>query len=424
MPTESEVIDVERQALAAMLKDKQPADVFDYVAPEDFLDPIHADIAAAIRALAIEGRPSGSADVLHQLDTAGKINDRLNQAYIVGLAKVPAVAAYVDSYAQKVGNFGQRRRLVMAAARIEDIANGYDGEDLRERALKELDGIESNQSRLRWIADILPDVIAGLDRSNGQTTFAPTPWPKLNAGIGGFRPGAVYVVAARPGEGKSVVAGQCALELAKHGTVAFSSLEMSDIELLSRMISAQLQIPQESLKNARMSDHDWHLLNQGREQVSALQIAIDDRASVTVDDIRAHARQVARKAPLAGIVVDYMQLAAERQGKNRYEQVTNISRSLKVMAKDLHVPVIALAQLNRQAEERGYPIKSDLRDSGAIEQDADVIMLLHREEIPNPYATPDERLIIDIAKNRHGELGTVTLDWQGAFSRALHMDQG
>jgi replicative DNA helicase len=285
---------------------------------------------------------------------------------------------------------------------------------MTERARQLVDDAAGTQkSQVRFVRDIIPDV---LERMNTKTTFVPTPWPTLNAAIGGLRPGAVYVVAARPGMGKTVIAAQLATCLAQTGMVAFSSLEMSEDDLVSRLISERLEIMVGKVKDNRMAPRDWDIFNSRRPELDDLNIAIDDRSNIAPGDVRSFARSVSRHGKLAGIVVDYMQLMTSRSKMDRHLQVSEFSRQLKIMAKDMHVPVIALSQLNRQSESRmdGIPKLSDLRESGSIEQDADVVILLRRE---GEY--PSEELILDVAKNRHGETGIVQLAWQGEFSRAV-----
>ncbi|PYY32373.1 DnaB-like helicase C-terminal domain-containing protein [Curtobacterium sp. MCBD17_030] len=326
----------------------------------------------------------------------------------------PFASAY-QSYADIVAAHGMRRKLLAATESIRTIGvtdvSAADMVELARQILDEVAGAPA--SRVRFVRDIIPDVI---QRMTERTTFVPSPWPTLNRAIGGFRPGAVYVVAARPGMGKTVVAAQVAAALANHGPVAFSSLEMSEDDLVSRLISERLSIMVGKVKDNRMTDHDWGLFHGRRAELDALNIAIDDRSNISAGDVRSFARSVSRHGKLAGIVVDYLQLMTSRTKQDRHLQVAEFSRQLKILAKDMHVPVIALSQLNRQSESRAdnLPKLSDLRESGAIEQDADVVMLLRREGDGHT-----EELIIDVAKNRHGETGDVHLAWQGEFSRAV-----
>lgn len=335
-----------------------------------------------------------------------------HRAFISSLSDHAPFQYAVESYAGIVANHALRRRLAAVAQGLQSLEQDLTVEQMSEKARALVDDAVGQQtSKVRFVRDFVPSVV---ERLKSQDLFTPTPWKKLDYAIGGFRPGAVYVVAARPGVGKTVVAAQMAVALAQSGNVPFASLEMSGDELVTRMISEQLQISVSHLKNARMNEHDWQKLEQGREQVEGLRVAIDDRSGLAPADIRQFVRTVSRKGKLSGIVVDYMQLMTSKSKLERHNQVAEFSRQLKMMAKDFQVPVIALSQLNRNVENRAeaQPRLSDLRESGAIEQDADVVMLLRREG-----TDPNEVMVIDIAKNRHGQTGEVELSWNGVFSR-------
>jgi len=242
--------------------------------------------------------------------------------------------------------------------------------------------------------------------------YTPTIWPSLNASIGGLKPGALYVVGARPGVGKSVVALNLAMGLATKGTVAFSSLEMSRNELTLRGLASMAEVDVSRLTRGDLTVDDRERIAAARPRFNR-QVAIDDRPGVGPSQIRAFARSIQRGGNLAGIVIDYMQLMTLPGKEPRHEKVSEMSRQLKILAKDLNVPVIALSQLNRGSEQRAdkIPTLSDLRESGSIEQDADVVILLSR-----PEDKPAD-IIFDVAKNRHGRQGLVELVWRGNIAR-------
>jgi replicative DNA helicase len=374
---------------------------------EDFSEPRHGDLYDLMVKTHRQGVP------VDQL-TMSEANPG-EAAFLWSLTDhVPAVSS-APFYAQIVQKHGMRRRLSRVGAAIAGLGTDLSIDDMVEAARGIVDNAVGGfgGAKVKFVRDILPDVI---ERLTQKASFVPSPWKTLNAAIGGFRPGAVYVVAARPGVGKTVVAAQIAANLAEHGNVAFASLEMTSEELVSRLISERLQIGVGKIKDSRMTDLDWQVFQEGRARLEALNIAIDDRSGVSVGDVRGFVRSVARTGTLSGVVVDYMQLMVAKQKMDRHLQVADFSRQLKIMAKEMQVPVVALSQLNRNSEATSLavPKLSDLRESGAIEQDADVVMLLRREgEFPN------ERLIIDVAKNRHGETGEVDLAWEGMFSRAV-----
>jgi len=373
---------------------------------EDFSDPRNGDIYDAMLKMHRNGL---HVDMITLMDA-----DPQRAAFIGTLTDHAPFASAVESYGEIVATNSMRRRLSAVGAGLAGIASGMSITEMTDYARSIVDeAVGQQKSRVRFVRDIMPGV---LDAMTAKDVFVPSPWPTLNAAIGGFRPGAVYVIAARPGVGKTVVAAQIATCLAQHGPVSFSSLEMTENELVSRLISERLQIMVGKVKDARMTDRDWAVLEKGRAQLDALNIAIDDRSGVGSGDVRTFARSVSRHGKLAGIVVDYMQLMTSKSKMDRHLQVSEFSRQLKIMAKDLQVPVIALSQLNRNSEMSALsrPKISELRESGSIEQDADVVILLRREG-----ESPNEHLLLDVAKNRHGETGDVDLAWQGEFSRAV-----
>lgn len=372
----------------------------------DFANPSHGDLFDLMRSMRNQSK---HIDLVTMMDAAPE-----QKAFIATLTDHAPFAYAVESYANIVATHSMRRKLSAVAMGLNSLEPHLSLEDMSERARKLVDdAVGEHKAKVKFVRDYTPSVI---ERLVSKDLFVESPWKKLDYAIGGFRPGAVYVIAARPGVGKTVVAAQIAVALSQNGLVPFSSLEMSGDELVTRLISEQLQISVGHLKDARMTDRDWQLWEQGRAKVDALQIAIDDRSGIGPGEIRSFVRTVSRHGKLAGIVVDYMQLMTSKNKVERHNQVAEFSRQLKIMAKDFQVPVIALSQLNRNVENRAeaQPRLSDLRESGAIEQDADVVMLLRREG-----SDPHESLVIDVAKNRHGQTGEVELSWDGVYSRAV-----
>ena len=373
---------------------------------DDFFEPDRGDLYTLMAGMWADGHPVDAF-------TMSEANPK-HAAFLFSLTSTPATVSSAPYYAEMIRKHALRRRLAAAGAGLAAIDATLDTAGVAERARELVDNaIGLTGQRVLFVKDILPDVV---ERMEAKHVFIPSPWESLNRAIGGFRPGGVYVIAARPGVGKSVVAAQIAAKLAEHGNVAFASLEMTADELVARMVSERLRISVGRIKDARMTTHDWEVFARGKSTLEALRIAIDDRSGVAASDVRGFARSVMRHGHLSGIIVDYMQLMVSKQRMDRHLQVADFSRQLKIMAKDMHVPVIALSQLNRNSEAStlAVPKLSDLRESGAIEQDADIVILLRRDgEFPN------ERLIMDVAKNRHGETGEVDLAWDGVHSRAV-----
>lgn len=378
------------------------------LAGDDFYEPKRGDLFDAMVSEWGQGRPV-DAFTLSEKRPA-------DAAWLFSLTDTHAVPVSAPYYADVIRKHAIRRRLAAVGAGFAAL-EGTDPAEVADAARAAVEAaIGTTGVRVRTVRDILPGLV---DRMNDQGVFVPSPWRSLNGFIGGFRPGAVYVIAARPGQGKTLVAGQIAAHLAQHGWVAFSSLEMTDEELVARFVAERLRINVGHIKDSRMDVRDWDRLARGRHELDQMQVAIDDRSGVSASDVRAFARAVARKGPLSAVVVDYLQLMVSRDRMERHLQVADFSRRLKILAKDLHVPVIALSQLNRNSEATSLsvPKLSDLRESGAIEQDADVVLLLRREgEFPN------ESLVVDVAKNRHGQTGDFRLVWDGGYSRAVEWD--
>jgi replicative DNA helicase len=276
--------------------------------------------------------------------------------------------------------------------------------------------------RLRESIEFISDLLLpAVEHLNSKPDFVPTSWGGLNDFLGGFRPGALYIIGARPAVGKSVVAVNMAFQLAATGAVSFHSLEMSKREIMNRLFASVCDVSMDHLERRELTPNDWERIARNKAQVER-PIAIADKSGQTLTDIRAFARQVSKKQKLAAIVVDYLQLMQDTErGRNRYESVTAISNGLKILARDLDVPVIALAQLNRGIEGRkdNAPGLSDLRDSGAIEQDADVVILLNREASITDVGDEKTRMVLHIAKNRHGKTGHVALRFEGMFARVV-----
>lgn len=319
-------------------------------------------------------------------------------------------ASNAGFYAQLIVEANTRRQLQIAASSIAEDAKAIDFDKLVESSRKKIDdALGVAKSPVRFVHQEIQETIDGLSRPSKAMK---TPWLGLTAAIGGWRRGALYVIGARPGKGKTSIGLQSAIGLSQFGSVSLNSLEMRREEIHKRIMSAQASIPMDALMNHRMTEKDWEKWAVLRNQITP-NIAIDDRAEVSIQDIRIHARSVHRELPLAGIVVDYLQLMTSKDGRPRHEIVAEFSRQLKILARDLDVPVIALSQLNRASEARQdkRPSLGDLRESGAIEQDADVVILLHIDD--------NENMTLDVAKNRHGAQALVKLRWEGHYARAV-----
>lgn len=415
----SQDIVAEQSVLGAMLisRDAIP-DVADILDGGDFYQPKHETIYRTILDLHGSGSPVDAItvnDALTQMGEIARVGGVLYAHELAGIVHSAASGAY---YAEIVAHAATRRRLTAAGRKIQDLAgNGGDVDELVEAARREVDQTSrATGSTVQFFGETIDVMLGTLDQ---EIDHHPTPWNALNEIIGGLRPGALYVVAARPSVGKSVIALNLAQGLLDHGSVAFSSLEMSNNDVQIRAVSSDLNLDVSRLIERNLTPGDWARIRDRRAAWGDVPLAVDDRSGVTITDIKRFARSVNRRKPLAGVVVDYLQLMSQPHGdkRPRHEFVADMSRQLKIMAMDMQIPVIALSQLNRGSTQREdkMPQISDMRESGAIEQDADVVILLHREIMG------DNRndLSMLVAKNRHGATGLAELQFWGHYSKAL-----
>lgn len=409
----------EQSVLGAMLISRDAiADIADILDGGDFYQPAHETIYRTILEVHGAGKPVDAITINDALTGMGEIARVGGHSYTHELATTVPSASAGAYYAEIVAHAATRRRLTSAGRKIQDLAgSGGDVDELVEAARREVDQTSrATGSAVLSFGETIDTMLGTLDE---EINHHPTPWQAVNDIIGGLRPGALYVVGARPSVGKSVVALNLAQGLAKRGSVAFSSLEMSNNDVQIRAVSADLNLDVSKLIERNLNASDWAKIRDRRASWSDVPLFVDDRSGVTITDIKRFARSVNRRKPLAGLVVDYLQLMSQPHGdkRPRHEFVADMSRQLKIMAMDMQIPVIALSQLNRASESRQdkMPQISDLRESGAVEQDADVVLLLHREimgDLKNDFK-------VLVAKNRHGATGLAELQFWGQYSKAL-----
>lgn len=326
------------------------------------------------------------------------------------------VGALVRVYGNQVVNGAILRRLNSAGVRIAQLTEDGQGDarELQEEARAQIDQASRHIAEVHTVSETIDATIDDLEAPT--STSIPTPWPDLNYLIRGWRPGALYVIGARPAVGKSIMGMQAAASLSRHGWVSLHSLEMPRDELNKRLLAALGDVALSRMDDKTLTPRDWEHIAKARADIATLRLSIDDRSSVRVLDIRSYARTLARRGDLAGIVVDYLQLMSASHGdrRQRWELVGEWSRQLKILAKELAIPVIVLSQLNREVAGRAdkRPTMTDLKESGSIEQDADVILLLHVDEEKDPSV-----MDVGIAKNRHGRTGRITLERRGDIAR-------
>ena len=429
-------IEAEQSVLGGLLLDNAAFDkIADLVGESDFYRDEHRRIYRQIRSLLERNKPVDVVTVAESLDIAGEGGETGGLAYLGELAANTPSAANIRRYAEIVRERAVLRQLVTAGDEIAGSALnplGRDPKQLLDEAEAKVFAIAEggfrHQSGFQHINPLLTQVVERIqelhDRDNpSDITGVPTGYHDLDSKTSGLQPGDLLIVAGRPSMGKTSLA----LNMAEHVAidvglpVAVFSMEMGGTQLAMRMLSSVGKLDAHRVRTGRLNDDEWSRLSFALGKMHEAPLYIDETPALNPIDLRARARRLHRQCGKLGlIVIDYLQLmSAAGHGENRATEFSEFSRSLKSLAKELSVPVIALSQLNRSLEQRPNkrPVMSDLRESGAIEQDADVIMFIYRDEVYNPD-TPDKGSAeIIIAKQRNGPIGMVRLTFVGEFTR-------
>ncbi|NNM60715.1 MAG: replicative DNA helicase [Steroidobacteraceae bacterium] len=426
-------VEAEQSVLGGLMLDATAWDqIADRVAAEDFYRHDHRLIFAAAAALIERGHPCDAVTVSGHLESQGLIDQVGGLAYLGSLARDTPTAANIRAYADIVRERSILRQLVSAGNTIASAALEPEGREAREivdDAERTVFEIAERGSRgkvgFQSVKSVLPGVVDRIDElynSKGKLTGISTGFKQLDEMTSGLQPGDLIIVAGRPSMGKTTLAVNIAenAALGSGKAAAVFSMEMSAESLTLRMISSLGRINQANLRSGRLNEDDWPRIDSAMTQLSNAKIFIDETPALTPTEVRARARRLKRERGLDLIVVDYLQLMQVSGTKeNRATEISEISRSLKALAKELKVPVIALSQLNRGVEQRveKKPVMSDLRESGAIEQDADVILLIYREEVYDQNTTRKGIADIIIAKQRNGPTGDVQLTFLGQYTK-------
>jgi len=426
--------EAEQAVLGGLMLDKSAWDnVGDVIRAEDFFRPDHTLIFESIASLCAEAQPCDPVTVSEHLQRLGKLGDAGGLAYLGTLTRDTPGAANARAYASIVKERALLRSLVTVGGEIASSVWNEEGEsarDLVEQAERKIFAIAEGSSRgkgyvsakqaLPALIDQIDDLYNNPDRPLG----IPSGFTDLDKIIGGMRGGDLIVVAGRPSMGKTTlainIAEQAALDAKIKAAVAIFSLEMPADQILTRMLSSVGSVHLGNIRSGRLSEDDWPRITGATKQLQDAKIFIDDTAALTPTELRARSRRIKREHGLDLIVVDYLQLMTVPGTKeNRATEISEISRGLKALAKELNCPVIALSQLNRGVEQRENkrPVMSDLRESGAIEQDSDMIMLIYREEVYDKNTPKKGMAELDLAKHRNGEIGTINLTFIGKHSR-------
>ncbi|MGF7049315.1 replicative DNA helicase [Paenibacillus sp. DS2015] len=430
-------LEAEQAVLGAiLLQSEAMITAMERVQTEDFYDKPHQLIYEAMIDLGEQNQPIDLITLTSLLQDRGQLEDIGGVSYLARLAHAVPTAANVDYYAQIIEEKSMLRRLIRTATHI--VSEGYTGgEDVSgmlgdaERSILEISNRRSG-SGFVLIRDVLMDVferVEMLHENKGGTSGIPTGFVDLDKMTNGFQRNDLIIVAARPSVGKTAFALNIAQNVAVRAkeTVAIFSLEMSAPQLVQRMICAEANLDANAMRTGEFKDDDWAKLTMGISSLSEAEIYIDDSPGITVADIRAKCRRLQKEKGLGMIVIDYLQLIQGRgkSGENRQQEVSDISRTLKQIARELEVPVVALSQLSRGVEQRQdkRPMMSDLRESGSIEQDADIVSFLYRDDYYNADTEKKNIIEIIIAKQRNGPVGTVELVFLKNFNKFVNYER-
>jgi replicative DNA helicase len=427
----------EQSALGGMMLSKDAvADVVETVRAADFYIPKHEIIFDAILTLYSHGEPTDVIAVTDELTKIGELSRAGGADYLHTLTSLVPTAANAGFYSTIVAERALLRRLVEVGTRIAQM--GYSGEgevlDLVNTAQAEVYAVTGSTETEDYVP-LTDAVTAAIDEieaaklKDGQMSGVPTGFADLDELTNGFHGGQLIIVAARPALGKSTLALDFARAASIHHDMPsiFFSLEMGRSEIAMRLLAAEASVPLQSMRKGTVDARDWTTIAATRGRINDAPLYIDDSPNMTLVEIRAKCRRLKQRVGLKMVIIDYLQLMTSgKKVESRQQEVSEFSRALKLMAKELQVPVIALSQLNRGPEQRAdkMPAISDLRESGSLEQDADMVILLHREsayEKDNPRAGEADLIV---AKHRNGPTRTVTVAFHGHYSRFADMVPG
>jgi len=425
-------LEAEESVLGAMLLSaKAIDDVTEILSPEDFYRESHGTIFAVCRSLYQLGEPVDAITVTDALEERGELDAVGGKAKIHELAALVPATANASHYARIVREMATLRGLVRAGQEIARLGQERPGEtpdlvDRAEQIVFELaqQRVTSDFSHIESLLKESFERIMHLYEAGAEVTGIPTGFKELDKLTSGLQPGNLIILAARPSMGKSALALNIAQNLAVRSEipVALFTLEMSKSEVTQRMMCAEARVESQSLRTGKLKPEDWPRLTAACDKLMKAPIYVDDTGSITMGEIRSKARRLKSKAPKLGlIIVDYLQLMSSGGNvENRVQEVSQISRALKVLARDLDVPILALSQLSRAVEQRHdkRPILSDLRESGSIEQDADIVGFVYRDEYYNGEDSDQQGIAeLIIAKHRNGATDSVKLSFLKRYAK-------
>lgn len=388
-----------------------------FLRPDDFFIERHVMIFEVIKGLFEQGKPADLVTIGDELQRRGQQEEVGGLAYLIGLINCTPTAVHAEYYGRIVQREAIKRRMIHAAGQIARWAHETDREpgELLSMAEKLLLDVSSSrvEERIEFVKDLLEDVFNHLERVANKKglTGIPTGLTDLDVLLGGLQRSDVIIMAARPGMGKTSLALDIAKYAGKHGKKSLVfSLEMSKHQLTQRLIASEAEVPLNLLRNGGMDSNNWAKIIKAQNDIYNLPLAIDDTSSLTPQQLRSKAIRHHARYGLDLVVIDYIQLmGTEKRGENRNQEISEISRAIKNLAKELDIPVIALSQLSRGVESRAdkRPMLSDLRDSGSIEQDADIVLFIYQDSVYNPDTDKNGVAELIVSKHRSGPTGTV-----------------
>lgn len=430
-------IEAEQAVLGAMFLEQEALTVaFEILSVEDFYRAAHQKVFQVILTLFDKGKPVDLVTVTSELADQNVLDEVGGVSYLAELANSVPTAANVEYYARIIEEKSILRRLIRTATTIA--TDGYSREDEVEDLLNEAErkilevSQKKNTKGFQNIKDVLVatyDKIELLHNRKGDVTGIPTGFTELDRMTAGFQKNDLIIVAARPSVGKTAFALNIAQNVATKTdeSVAIFSLEMGAEQLVMRMLCAEGNINAQRLRTGDLTAEDWAKLTMAMGSLSNAGIYIDDTPGIRVSEVRAKCRRLKQESGLSMILIDYLQLiqGSGNRGENRQQEVSDISRSLKALARELEIPVIALSQLSRGVESRQdkRPMMSDIRESGSIEQDADIVAFLYRDDYYDKETEKKDIIEIIIAKQRNGPVGTVELAFVKEYNKFVNMER-
>ncbi|MEO7031086.1 MAG: replicative DNA helicase [Herbaspirillum sp.] len=429
-------IEAEQSVLGGLLRDNSAWDrIADFVHAEDFYRYDHRIIFQHITKLINSSKPADVITVFESLSNMAKADEVGGLPYLNALAQNTPSAANIRRYGEIVRDRGVLRKLITVSDEISGQAFSPQGREVKQildEAESKIFAIAEEGSRgaqgFQEIQPLLSQVVERIDElynrdNQNDITGIPTGFADLDKMTSGLQAGDLVIIAGRPSMGKTALAINIGETVAIESglPVAVFSMEMGGTQLAMRMLGSVGRLDQQRLRTGRLNDDDWPRLTHAIQKMNDAQLYIDETPALNSIELRARARRLARQCGKLGlIIIDYLQLmSANSSGENRATEISEISRSLKALAKELQCPVVALSQLNRSLEQRPNkrPVMSDLRESGAIEQDADVILFIYRDEVYNPDSPDKGTAEIIIGKQRNGPIGSVRLTFLGQYTK-------